>query len=231
MEFENTPDVARGLTGQAKKIAALEAFKRYRVEVGRRLEHARATAGISQIDAARAMGYVAATQLCEYEQGNRLPGVEKIAQLVELYGTTADYILGFAPEPDRDPAAGVQRQLAAFITTRVHGLIQAMVASNIEAVRKMRPDVASALRLCSLVLETSAALDRMRELNPELDDDMKGLASVVRRMELAANSAKETTERLNHTHRATAHRAQSVAEDLLSGLGTEELGLTVTAHQ
>lgn len=63
-----------------------------------RFKEAREKAGFTQKEAAINLD-VSVQAVSYWETGNRTPSIEKILQMCELYGVTADYILGRDPIP------------------------------------------------------------------------------------------------------------------------------------
>ena len=152
---------------------------------GERMRIARETAGVSQIDAANALGYSKGVQLSNMEAGNRQVTLRVLLAASSLYGTTMDFLCGLIGDPSRDPAAAAQTLVAARVTTEVRGVIAALIASSVESVRRLRPDEAKAVRLASVALEAKAALERMRQREPQFDE-LYGGATVVHKLELLA---------------------------------------------
>ena len=63
------------------------------------LKAARKRAGMTQKQAAEAMGITESTY-CGYETGKRLPDALKIRQLAALFDVSGDYLLGLVDDPD-----------------------------------------------------------------------------------------------------------------------------------
>lgn len=61
--------------------------------VGKRLKELRMEKGLSQQDLGDAIG-VTKVSICGYENGTRIPNIEKLACLAEELETTTDYLLG-----------------------------------------------------------------------------------------------------------------------------------------
>ena len=62
-----------------------------------RLKQAREEKGISQVEAARAIG-VSQAAYCYYEQGLRDPSLENIKRLSRLYNVSLDWLVGTEEE-------------------------------------------------------------------------------------------------------------------------------------
>lgn len=222
MAFANVGGATGGLIGS--RIEGLSEGKEHRQLVGQRLKCAREIAGLQQIDAAREIGYQAATQLNEAERGKRMLHNIKLIQLAKMYGTTMDYLLGLTDDLDTDPDAVRERCLTDYVMGRFSMLAKALTRRNIEAVRKMGVDMAETLRLSQQVLELEVAVARMRRANPGLDEDVRGLATVVLKVQTAAESARAAIERHERAHRAEMHHVKQVVGDLFSALAESERG-------
>lgn len=61
--------------------------------IGKRLKEMRIQKGLSQQDLGNAVG-VTKVSVCGYENGTRLPSLEKLVKLAEVLETTTDYLLG-----------------------------------------------------------------------------------------------------------------------------------------
>ncbi|NDY89749.1 helix-turn-helix domain-containing protein [Ideonella livida] len=216
------------MQNKARRLASEQQMRELTKLVGERLVAAREIAGMQQIEAATAVGYKTAVQLCIAESGSRLLGADKMVKLARLYGTTLDYLFGLAEDSDKDPAASAQRQIASYVTSQLGELAKAMVSTNVAAVRTMGVDIAETMRLSAATLELDRAIATMRRLNPDLDDQAKGLATVILKSEAASELARVIVARRDRAHRALAHRTSRAAPDLLSGLTAAAASLLVT---
>lgn len=61
--------------------------------IGKRLKELRIQKGLSQQELGTAIG-VTKVSICGYENGSRLPNLEKLVKLAEVLETTTDYLLG-----------------------------------------------------------------------------------------------------------------------------------------
>lgn len=61
--------------------------------VGKRVRELRIKRGLSQQDLGLAIG-VTKVSVCGYENGTRIPNLEKLIRLAEVLETTTDYLLG-----------------------------------------------------------------------------------------------------------------------------------------
>ncbi len=178
-----------------RREAWAEVFRR---DVGRRLAAARQAAGLSQAVIAERLGHSQCAHISEWENGKRLPGPEKLALMIEAYGTTADYIFGRTDDPDPDPAHGVHRLVAAQIQAQVSLLCANMARVNTQTVRDMGATHGEVLTLCRNILEAHAAMQKARASDGGwFDDDVRGGAALVSRLAAAADLAQAAVAKIH----------------------------------
>lgn len=197
---EDLPELADGETrltaGQRKVLIRWRADDAYEKStpgkraLGARLEAARRIADLTLTQAAEALGYAQPVQLSLMESGKRFPPVHLLTEIAKLYGTTTDYLLGLTDEPDRDPALAAQRLIAARVLVTVNRLVETNAAIAAGAIRELSHTPARVVRLAGLVQEAATALKLVRTLNPEFDDEARGAATLIRRLEAAADLAE-----------------------------------------
>jgi len=178
---------------------------------GARLRQARESARITQAEAADTMGFAQAVQLSNIEAGNRMATLRILVMAAQLYGTTMDFLCGFADDTERDPMVGAQALVAAQVSTEVRHLVAALVRSAGEAVRAMTPDQSQQLRLNALVLEIASALGRVRKSGEF--DELPGGNTLLTKIECAAGIAAACVERaarLDVRSHARQHAAAAV---------------------
>ena len=137
---------------------------------GARMREAREIAGMTITEAAESMGYSQPVQLSLMETGIRMPTLRVIVACATLYGTTMDFLAGFVPDSDRDPAAALQRHVASRIAAEFQRLGRQMSVMSVDVVRELMPNAADGQRLACLVLEVSSSLATYRARNPGFDD-------------------------------------------------------------
>jgi transcriptional regulator with XRE-family HTH domain len=179
---------------------------------GARLKAAREMAGLNQAYAADRLGYAQAVQLSNMEAGNRMPPLDVLIRAAELYGTSMDYLCGFADDPDRDPASAAVRHVSGRVTAEMNRLVNVMVETSIATVRELRPDGPRLLRLAQLALEANSALARLRA-DPSFDETVRGGATLVARLGLAAELAAEHVAHVARADRVVRGTVAAVAVD------------------
>jgi transcriptional regulator with XRE-family HTH domain len=173
-----------------------------KIAFGKRMKEARDIAGMSQAEAAEAMGYSQAVQLSLMESGQRMPTVRVLVHCCAMYGTTMDYLCGLTADGDRDPVAAVQREVAARVVGEVRALIAAVTVGAATAVRELRPDAGRTARLAGQVVELAAVLDRVQARGGEAFADLPAGALLVRRTQAALSTAHETLAAVARAQRA-----------------------------
>lgn len=201
-EVPNEPAGGNATKPPRRQVGTYDEPTPEKIAFGKRMREAREIAGMSQAEAAEAMGYSQAVQLSLMESGQRMPTVRVLVNCCALYSTTMDYLCGLTADGDRDPVAAVQREVAARVAGEVRGLIAAVTAGAATAVRELRPDTGRTARLAGQVVELAAALDRVQERGGEAFADLPAGALLVRRMQAALETARETLVAVARAQRA-----------------------------
>lgn len=193
--------------------------ERLRKLVGERLKTARNLSEMSQVEAARAIGYTTGVHVHHAEAGKRLPGLEKLVLLARLYGVSLDYLLGATEDPTEDRDEELQRRIADAVTGRMVMLARAIYTTNIKAVREMGLDTAETLQMAEQAVEIELALGKLRQLNPHLDEEAKGLATLVMKAQAHADAGRRALERHKRAHRMAAARVREADQEAFDALG------------
>lgn len=186
-----------------------------KIAFGRRMKEAREIAGMSQAEAAEAMGYSQAVQLSLMESGQRMPPARVLIACAVLYGTTMDFLCGLVEDSDRDPALALQRHLAAMLEARVKLLMNGMTNLTVDVVRDVMPRMGECARLAEVVLDAAAALESFRARNPKFDD-MRGGATLAAKTELSKTIALQFAANVERARRITSVRNMRDARDAVS---------------
>jgi transcriptional regulator with XRE-family HTH domain len=200
-----------------RKVGAYERPTPEKIAFGARLMEAREIAGLTQLDAASAMGYSQQVQFSLWESGQRMPPLDVVIRLARLYGTTTDFLCGLAPDSDPDPVVSVQRVVAAAVTADVRRLIQEVATVGADAVRTLRPNVAGNIALAQATLRVAAALSRVRSAGSAFDEQVKGGSSLVREVAVAAELARSQVDALERAQRLMQRRRLSAVSVALDG--------------
>lgn len=173
--------------------------------MGRRMVIARQIAGLSQIEAAKALHYSQAVQLSLMEGGQRAPNLVTLMTLCRLYNTTMNFLCGFIEGSELDPVAAAQARVADRIAAEIRAVVRRVASVQPDAVLQ-RAAAAEASRLAHLVLDFGQALATFRAHCAEFDD-LRGSAAVVARAETAVQRAQAVAAHAVQAQRAKASGA------------------------
>jgi transcriptional regulator with XRE-family HTH domain len=101
-EEDEVPISATDCASQPRGVLLADAKSRLRPIVGERLCRARHLSGLSQTEAAHALGYKTPAQLSMWEQCRRSAPVSELIKCARIYGVSTDFLLGESEEVDRD---------------------------------------------------------------------------------------------------------------------------------
>lgn len=145
---------------------------------GARMFAARALAGMTQTDAAKALGYKNSAQLSQWEQCKRPPPLHMAIRAAELYSVPVDYLLGVSDQTLRDPAMGLRAATVRGIRGIVNGLAETLVASISNHAALVGPDAVCSRGVLAGGSELIEAI-RAAQRDPAFEE-VKGLARVAR---------------------------------------------------
>ncbi|TDL96985.1 XRE family transcriptional regulator [Stutzerimonas stutzeri ATCC 17588 = LMG 11199] len=173
--------------------------------IGARLRAARLAARMTALSVADQLGYKGQTQVSLAENGERVPPLPVLMRYAKLYVVPLDFLCGLVDDPIGDATETNQAVIANAISeamqeqfTRLVNSVSEQASVTIIGYNQDRRDLQVA---CSAGLQAYTALDRVRELNPEFDDDWRGTATLVRHLEGLAAVAAATSERLERERR------------------------------
>jgi transcriptional regulator with XRE-family HTH domain len=184
----------------AKRFVRNKDVPRQKEMMRERMISARVMNGMTAVEAATRLGYKNSTQLSEIENGGRkVPNDwQFLLNMSRVYSVSVDYLLGLSPNPERDPVAAenfaMLRGFEHLLEAQAAAMTTAFVRFGAER-NAARIDLQSIVGAAEAV---SASLQRLRELNPSFDDEMRGsssLVSKVERLEQTAIPIKETLKR------------------------------------
>lgn len=179
-----------------------ESTRSLALTIGKRLRLARSCAGMQANIAAQRLGYTNATQISLAENGERIPPMHVLVQYAKLYVVPLDFLCGLIDDPIADATETNQGVIANAISeamqeqfTRLVNSVSEQASVTISGYNQDRRDLQLA---CSAGLHARAAMERVRELSPEFDEDWRGTAKLVRHLECLADLAARASERLEH---------------------------------
>lgn len=188
--------------------------------IGKRLKAARLAAKMNALSVAERLGYQGQTQVSLAENGERIPPLPFLIGYAKLYVVPLDFLCGLTDDPIADAAETNQGVIANAISeamqeqfTRLVRSVSEQASVTIAGYNQDRRDLQLA---CLAGQQALAALERVRELSPEFDEDWRGTAKLVRRLEDLAEIAAKVTERLE--------RERCIREAVAAELSLGEMG-------
>lgn len=180
--------------------------------VGPRLRAARLASGMTMAAAADRLKHKGVTQVSLAEDGHRLPPIHDLLKYADLYCVSVDYLLGRIDDPIAETSEHGHGLMVRAVQSSIQdlfskfsGAVAEHAAVSLCGVREERQDL---IEVCGIGEEASAALSRIRELNPEFDDLRGGskleaalakLAVVGRRIERRSRNARLQYEMIDRS--------------------------------
>lgn len=193
-----------------------------RETIGRRLRNSRRAAGLSQLDAAHKLGHKGVTQISLSEDGSRMPPLLDLMKLADLYCVPLDFIVGRIDDPIAEAEEHTQGLIVRSVSHAIGECVDMFTKATSEHVAVVlagqgedRRDVLEAIQLSK---DAEAALDRIREMNPEYED-LKGGS----RLEMALSGLKKLGTKMEQ--RVRREREQRAMIDTAIRLDTIEASI------
>lgn len=195
----------RGFVAIVKDKEGTEELKKV---VAKRLKASRLAAGMKLDQAAVAIGHANVTQLSLAESGERIPPHLSLVKLADLYCVPLDFIYGRNDDPIADPVESNQgvivRSVTASIKTCFDQFCKAISEHSSVAIAGQRQDRKDLVRIGNTVTEALAALNRMKLLNPEFEEDWRGGATLEAAIQRISDIAQNVHGRIEHERRLVA---------------------------
>lgn len=151
-----------------------QGLEELKLKLGRRLRAARRAAGMSELDAAKALNHKGITQISLAESGQRMPPILDLMKLADLYCVPMDFLLCRIDDPLAEQEEHGQGLIVRSVSQAITGCFERFASAvaqhsavSIAGHREDRADIHEAVGAAKAVRE---ALKRVRELNPEFDD-------------------------------------------------------------
>lgn len=184
--------------------------------IGERMRQARELCNLSQVEAARQLGYSNPSKLSKVEAATDTNSVPLwlIVRAAAMYQVSVDYLFGLSEDFEVSPRATLERTTARWVFAQVTAqerlILDALHAVNdqIERVVAVFP------KMHAQALGTARALARFRELNPGFDDARAGstlLAAVEHAVDGAAGANEVYQRFIGHLRFMDGVRAASPA--------------------
>jgi len=173
--------------------------------IGKRLRIARSCAGMQANIAAQRLGYTNATQISLAENGERIPPLHILLQYAKLYVVPLDFLCGLIDDPIADATETNQSVIANAVCDAIKEQFGTLVRSISEqasvTIAGYNQDRRDLQATCNIAQQAKAALERVRELNPEFDEDWRGSARLVRHLESLEQIGNQAAQRLDREKR------------------------------
>lgn len=173
--------------------------------IGARLRAARIAAQMPASSVAEQLGYRGQTQVSLAEKGERIPPIPVLMSYAKLYVVPLDFLCGLIDDPIADATETNQGVIANAISeamreqfTRLVNSISVQASVTIAGYNQDRRDLQAT---CNIAQQAKVALERVRELNPEFDEDWRGTARLVKHLEGLEQIGNKAAQRLNHEKR------------------------------
>lgn len=188
--------------------------------IGKRLRIARSCAGMQANLAAQRLGYTNATQISLAENGERIPPLHILVEYAKLYVVPLDFLCGLIDDPIADATETNQGVIANAVSDAIREQFSALVRSVSEqasvTIAGYNQDRRDLQATCNIAQKTKVALERVRELNPEFDEDWRGTARLVKYLEGLESISNQAAQRLDHEKRMREFSACSFSSDKLT---------------
>ena len=203
--------------------------------IGKRLRIARSCAGMQANIAAQRLGYTNATQISLAENGERIPPLHILVEYAKLYVVPLDFLCGLIDDPIADGMETNQGVIANAVSEAIREQFQCLVRSVSEqasvTIAGYNQDRRDLQVTCNIAQQAKAALERVRELNPEFDEDWRGTARLVTHLEGLVQIGAQASQRLDREKRIRELSVERISLHELTGSATSALvRCTVTAE-
>lgn len=185
-----------------KKRSAPVGVKHVQAEVvkkiGERLREARELCGISQIEAAKRMGYANSSRLARIERGSdtSVP-LWLIVKAAKVYEVSIDFLFGAADDWYSSPRMRQEREVSSWL----FDAWEQQRKKDMELLKAINDRLQSVTNITGETLDQAVALDeafnRFMGFSGRKFDDLKGSATVVKRIEDTVSKAKTAKEALD----------------------------------
>lgn len=187
--------------------------------IAQRLRIARSCAGMPANIAAQRLGYANATQISLAEKGERTPPLHVLVEYAKLYVVPLDFLCGLIDDPIADATETNQGVIANAVASAIKEQFEVLVSSISEqasiTIAGYNQDRRDLQATCNIAQQAKIALQRVRELNPEFDEDWRGTARLVMHLESLSQAGMKAAQRLDYERKARELSACSISSDEL----------------
>lgn len=169
--------------------------------IAKRLRAARRASGMKQPEVANLVGQKGMTQVSLWEAGKRLPKLEDLINMARIYGVPMDFLCGLSDDPLADREENNQGFLANLISSAIQknhlSWLNATSQSVAIAIKSQSQDRHDLGKIASRLLEVLRAYERVKELNPGFDEDIRGASNLEDALGKLKDLVSTSTDRIN----------------------------------
>ncbi|MGY6771958.1 helix-turn-helix domain-containing protein [Gallibacterium sp. ZY190522] len=171
-----------------QKIAKLNSdVIRQRLFIARKLNK------MNQSTASRAMGYHNTAMLSKMESISSTTKInlEFLIKAASVYGVSLDYLVGASDYPDREPQTVEHMAYFTSIKAFMEKEIEKFTLAILENVPKQN-SIAYLTALINEAVEAVAQFEKVRKINPQFDEELKGGATLVKAIKKLSSTIKKS---------------------------------------
>ncbi|MFK5950339.1 MAG: hypothetical protein QM500_16395 [Methylococcales bacterium] len=168
--------------------------------IGVRMVEARKLCGLTQINAAKLLGYSNSSKLAKIENASDTDSVPfmLIHKASGVYKVSMDFLYGVTDVYERDPVLAQQKQIEQWLFNQ-YSTIREDESKQLKTVLKRVVDLEGvAANSAKRAVKNIETLERMIVINPECENNLKGLAKLQRLLIETAEEAVEIDRQLKN---------------------------------
>jgi len=150
--------------------------------IGTRMKEARNLTGLTQKKAAEKLKYANSSKLAKIEKASEgeAPSIFTLFRASKLYSVSLDFLYGESGDWERDPIVSQERQIGAMLYEASSNAIAKQMTIIGLFCKKQAVTEKNLSKFKGRVDDIQGAFNHMKELNPNCEDEWKGLAKVQR---------------------------------------------------
>ncbi|MEE3609358.1 hypothetical protein [Avibacterium paragallinarum] len=148
--------------------------------------------------AAAEMGYTNTSMISKMERKTSKTAINHnfLARASLCYGVSMDYLLGMSNYPERDPRSVEQLAIYSSVQHYTNQLLEGLTETIVKGASAQVLSMHLSM-LCDESAELVDAVNRMRELNPNFDEDIKAGSLVMKQVDKINQRISSTRRRLS----------------------------------
>jgi transcriptional regulator with XRE-family HTH domain len=174
--------------------------------IAKRALASRRAAGLTSDAAAKLIGHKNSTQLSLIESAERLPSLPTIIALSRVYAVPIDFLTGSTDDPIAEPLETNQGVIANAVSQSIASCLSSFQERVSQytamAVMNHSRDRIELLDLCAVASRAIEAQLRIRELNPDYDEDIRAGSKLDKELNTLTNMISIIEARMKHEEMA-----------------------------